>query len=88
MSDGLVSIKDRKKHNPEAYRETHKQKKSTFNPYKYVSPNLVNSQTDHIINQTTKQYLKKYDKHLKKFNATKALDEALAVNFKIFIIVY
>lgn len=47
---------------------------------------LFSNQTDHIINQTTKQHLKKYDKHLKKFNATKALDEALAVNFsfKIF----
>lgn len=48
--------------------------------------NFFSNQTDHIINQTTKQHLKKYDKHLKKFNATKALDEALAVNFnfKIF----
>jgi hypothetical protein len=32
---------------------------------------------------TTKQYLKKYDKQLKKFNATKALDEALTVKFNI-----
>lgn len=85
MSDGLLSIRDRKKHdiNSEAYREMNKQKKATsFNPYKYVSPNLVNSQTDHIINQTAKQYLKKYDKHLRKFNATKALDESLAVREK------
>jgi U3 small nucleolar RNA-associated protein 15 len=32
---------------------------------------------DHIISHETKQHLKKYDKHLKKFNATKALDAAL-----------
>jgi hypothetical protein len=30
----------------------------------------------------TKQNLKKYDKHLKKFNATKALDAALEVRQK------
>lgn len=47
MSDGLLSIKERKKYDPnsDTYRETHKHKKSnTFNPYKYVSPNLVSSQ--------------------------------------------
>jgi hypothetical protein len=35
------------------------------------------------VSLTTKQYLKKYDKHLKKFNATKALDEALQIKMRI-----
>ena len=36
--------------------------------------------TDHIVNHLTKQHLTKYDKHLKKFNSTKALDSSLEVN--------
>jgi hypothetical protein len=48
MADGLLSIKDRKKTdhlNPELH-QTAKSKPSnstTFNPYRYVSPNLFNS---------------------------------------------
>ncbi len=107
MSDGLLSIKDKRKPtsekssnlNQEPYNMTYKSKK--YNPYKYVSPSLVNSspvssfsilrnfvrlysiflckKNDHLIAHTTKQHLKKYDKHLKKFNASKALDSALDV---------
>ena len=47
MSDGLLSIKERKTHDPnsEAFRESNKHRNSLkkFNPYKYVSPNLVNN---------------------------------------------
>lgn len=46
MNDGLISIKDRKKRekNLEELKElASKKAKSTFNPYKYVSPTLVKS---------------------------------------------
>ena len=46
MSDGLISIKDRKKHDKtlEEMKELASKKlKNTFNPYKYVSPTLVKS---------------------------------------------
>ncbi len=44
MTDGLLSIKDKKKQDPnsELYMESHKHKKlNKFNPYKYASPNLI-----------------------------------------------
>ena len=49
MADGLLSIKDRRKTdhlNPEVDSATHNKPKpsnTTFNPYRYVSPNLFNS---------------------------------------------
>lgn len=47
MADGLLSIRDKRKHDPntESFRETFKQtnKSTKFNHYKYVSPSLVNS---------------------------------------------
>jgi hypothetical protein len=115
MSDGLISIKDRKNHDKRAGMKDsleERRHKGKFNPYKYVSPNLVKSspvkknekndydfrlldmildkscscflshlKNDHIINHQTKLHLKKYDKHLKKFNSTAALDAALDVGF-------
>ena len=46
------------------------------------------NQIDHIVSHTSKEHLKKYDKHLKKFNATKALDSALDVRPNIVISFY
>ena len=46
MNDGLISIKDRKKHDKtleEMKDLASKKQKNTFNPYKYVSPTLVKS---------------------------------------------
>jgi hypothetical protein len=54
MTDGLLSIKDKKKQDPnsELYMESHKHKKlNKFNPYKYASPNLTDSQ---VINYVLK----------------------------------
>lgn len=107
MTDGLLSIKERKK--PQSIEELkqaqQQQKVKKFNPYKYASPNFINNtvntlyigfkqliflivyfsllnKNDHVINHLTKQHLKPYDKNLKKFNSTKALDSALDVSFK------
>ena len=84
MSDGLFSIKERKKHDPVSSQLNKlNSSKNKFNPYRYISPNIItNSSNDHVIMHNTKQNLKKYDKHLKKFNATKALDAALEVRQK------
>lgn len=85
MSDGLFSIREQKKHDSNS-QQIYKQSpnKNKFNPYRYISPNIItNSSNDHIIMHNTKQNLKKYDKHLKKFNATKALDAALEVGFVV-----
>jgi hypothetical protein len=47
MADGLLSIRDKRKHDPntESFKETFRQtnKSTKFNHYKYVSPSLVNS---------------------------------------------
>ena len=47
MADGLLSIRDKRKHDPntESFKETYRQtnKSTKFNHCKYVSPNLVNS---------------------------------------------
>lgn len=51
MSDGLISIKDRKKHDrtvEELKELASKKAKRTFNPYKYVSPSLVKSSAVNI----------------------------------------
>ena len=47
MADGLLSIRDKRKHDPntESFKETYRQtnKSTKFNHYKYDGPNLVNS---------------------------------------------
>ncbi len=43
MSDGLLSIKERKKIDGDADRQAHRTKNLKFNPYKYISPNVANS---------------------------------------------
>lgn len=84
MSDGLLSIKERKKHDGSSVSKDMNRNRNKFNPYKYISPSLVaNSPNDHVIMHTTKQNLKKYDKHLKKFNASKALDAALEFKVRV-----
>ena len=103
MSDGLLSIKERKKPDDIVAFQKKQKKAEQFNPYRYASPNFINSsvciffnflkkkmyiffsfffnsQNDHVITHLTKQHLKPYDKNLKKFNATKALDSALDVS--------
>jgi U3 small nucleolar RNA-associated protein 15 len=70
MADGLLSIRDKRKHdvNSEAYRESfkHSHKSTEYNPYKYASPYLFNiSPNYHVISNATKIQLKNYDKNLK-----------------------
>lgn len=79
MSDGLLSIRERKTRS-----DNMKEAKKKYNPYKYISPSIINSSSnDHVIIHQTKQNLKKYDKNLKKFNASKALDAALDLKTRI-----
>jgi hypothetical protein len=44
MSDGLLSIKDRRKYDPNSHDKdfTKSAQKSIYNPYKYVSPSMQN----------------------------------------------
>lgn len=82
MTDGLLSIKTRK--NPEKKEEEVRLKKKTkaFNPYRYATPTFSDTSNDHIIQHTTKQHLEKFDKNLKKFNVTKALDSVLETHLR------
>lgn len=41
---------------------------------------LFRSQDDYLVSKPVKQHLAKYDKQLKKFNVSKALDTALEVS--------
>ena len=43
MSDGLLSIKERKKSDEFIAMQRKQQKSEKFNPYRYSSPNFVNS---------------------------------------------
>ena len=43
MSDGLLSIKERKKPEDFVALQKKQQKAEKFNPYRYASPNFVNS---------------------------------------------
>jgi hypothetical protein len=43
MSDGLLSIKERKKSDEFVAMQRKQQKSEKFNPYRYSSPNFVNS---------------------------------------------
>ena len=84
MSDGLLSFRDRKKHDFENKNKQLGSKNKGFNPYKYVSPAVfTTSATDHLILHEARPYLKSYDKQLKKFNSTKALDEALSLKTRV-----
>jgi hypothetical protein len=63
MSDGLLSIKDKRKPineksvslNQEPFNMTYKSKK--FNPYKYVSPTLVNGSPVSLVRKYGKHFL-------------------------------
>lgn len=84
MSDGLLSFKDRKKHDFENSKASFRPKSNGYNPYKYASPSIfTTSTTDHLISHEAKPHLKSYDKQLKKFNSTKALDEALSIKTRV-----
>ena len=48
MSDGLLSIKERKKPEDFIMSQRKQQKSEKFNPYRYASPNFVNSSVRNI----------------------------------------
>lgn len=84
MNDGLLSFRDRKKHDSEEHKSHLRSRNAGFNPYKYVSPTVFStSATDHLILHEARPRLKGYDKQLKKFNSTAALDEALSLKTRV-----
>ena len=48
MSDGLLSIKERKKPDDIVAFQKKQKKAEKFNPYRYASPNFVNSSVCHF----------------------------------------
>uniref|UniRef100_A0A3Q1EKN6 U3 small nucleolar RNA-associated protein 15 homolog n=1 Tax=Acanthochromis polyacanthus TaxID=80966 RepID=A0A3Q1EKN6_9TELE len=76
MTNSMLSIKHRK--SPEESREISGQQRRRPSYRVFVKgKNYIPKQDDYLVSKPVKQYLAKYDKQLKKFNVSKALDCAL-----------
>lgn len=76
MTNGILNIKHRK--SPEETKELFgKQKRSPSYRVFVKGKNYVPKQDDFLVSKPVKEHLSKFDKQLKKFNVSKALDTAL-----------
>ncbi|XP_008283140.1 U3 small nucleolar RNA-associated protein 15 homolog [Stegastes partitus] len=76
MTNSILSIKHRK--NPEESKDATGQQRRRPSYRVFVKgKNYVPKQDDYLVSKPVKQYLAKYDRQLKKFNVSKALDAAL-----------
>ncbi|XP_061623530.1 U3 small nucleolar RNA-associated protein 15 homolog [Phyllopteryx taeniolatus] len=76
MTNGILSIKHRK--TPEESNELSGQHRRRPAYRVFVKgKNYIPKQDDYLVSKPVKQHLEKYDKQLKKFNVSKALDVAL-----------
>uniref|UniRef100_A0A672ZJQ8 U3 small nucleolar RNA-associated protein 15 homolog n=1 Tax=Sphaeramia orbicularis TaxID=375764 RepID=A0A672ZJQ8_9TELE len=76
MTNGVLSIKHRK--SPEESKEvSHQQRRRPSYRVFVKGKNYMPKQDDYLVSKPVREYLTKYDKHLKKFNISKALDSAL-----------
>ncbi|XP_074526153.1 U3 small nucleolar RNA-associated protein 15 homolog [Halichoeres trimaculatus] len=76
MTNSILSIKHRK--SPEESKEKPGQQRRRPSYRVFVKgKNYVPKQDDYLVSKPVKQHLAKYDKQLKKFNVSKALDTAL-----------
>ncbi|KAG8011832.1 U3 small nucleolar RNA-associated protein 15-like protein [Nibea albiflora] len=76
MANGILSVKHRK--SLEESKETSGQQRRKPSYRVFVKgKNYVPKQDDYLVSKPVKQHLARYDKQLKKFNVSKALDTAL-----------
>ncbi|XP_017267728.1 U3 small nucleolar RNA-associated protein 15 homolog isoform X1 [Kryptolebias marmoratus] len=76
MSNSILSIKHRK--NPEESKEVTGQQRRRPSYRVFVKgKNYIPKQDDYLVSKSVKQHLAKYDKQLKRFSVSKALDTAL-----------
>ncbi|XP_054630152.1 U3 small nucleolar RNA-associated protein 15 homolog [Dunckerocampus dactyliophorus] len=76
MTNGILSIKHRK--NPEESKELSSQQRRRPSYRVFVrGKNYVPKQDDYLVSKPVRQHLSKFDKELKKFSVSKALDTAL-----------
>ncbi|XP_062240650.1 U3 small nucleolar RNA-associated protein 15 homolog [Platichthys flesus] len=75
MTNGILSMKHRK--NPEESKEVIQQRRRPSYRFFVKGKNYVPKQDDYLVSKPVKQHLAKYDKQLKKFNVSQALDTAL-----------
>ncbi|XP_041855543.1 U3 small nucleolar RNA-associated protein 15 homolog [Melanotaenia boesemani] len=76
MTNSILSIKHRK--SPEESNElTNQQRRRPSYRVFVKGKNYIPKQDDYLVSKPVKQHLAKYDKQLKKFNVSKALDKAL-----------
>ncbi|XP_014681803.1 PREDICTED: U3 small nucleolar RNA-associated protein 15 homolog [Priapulus caudatus] len=83
MADGLLSIQHRRPEiTKEEREETRLKKKSS---YKYIlqARTHLPSKGDFIVESEAKKVISKYDKHLQKFRASKALDAVLLTHHRL-----
>ncbi|KAK6173701.1 hypothetical protein SNE40_017107 [Patella caerulea] len=78
MTDGLLSMQRRKDSEPKDLKPVKK------NSYKYQlkAKTYVVQKTDQVVQHKKREILQKYDKSLKKFDHSKALDEALQLKIQ------
>ncbi|XP_056457669.1 U3 small nucleolar RNA-associated protein 15 homolog [Gadus chalcogrammus] len=75
MTNGILSIKH--KRTPEDSKGAVQQKRQPAYRIFVKGKNYVPKQEDYLVSKPVRQYLAKYDKLLRKFNVSKALDEAM-----------
>ncbi|KAF7200663.1 small subunit processome component [Nothobranchius furzeri] len=75
MTNSILSIKHRK--NLEEPKETSKPRRRPSYRVFMKGKNFVPKQDDYFVSKPARQHLAKYDKQLKRFNVSKALDTAL-----------
>ncbi|XP_037536847.1 U3 small nucleolar RNA-associated protein 15 homolog [Nematolebias whitei] len=79
MTNSILNIKHRK--NPEESKEVTGQQRRRPSYRVFVKgKNYVPKQDDYLVSKPVKQHLAKYDKQLKKFNVSQALDTALKMS--------
>ncbi|XP_061754197.1 U3 small nucleolar RNA-associated protein 15 homolog [Nerophis ophidion] len=76
MTSGILSIKHRK--NPEELNKVSSQQRRRPSYRVFVKgKNYAPKQDDYLVSKPVRQHLEKYDKLLRKFNVSKALDKAM-----------
>uniref|UniRef100_A0A8C7ZVI1 U3 small nucleolar RNA-associated protein 15 homolog n=1 Tax=Oryzias sinensis TaxID=183150 RepID=A0A8C7ZVI1_9TELE len=76
MTNSILSIKHRKPSEEAKETAGHQRRRPSYRVYAHRK-SYVPKQDDYLVSKPVRQHLAKYDKQLKKFNVSKALDTAL-----------
>uniref|UniRef100_A0A671LA30 U3 small nucleolar RNA-associated protein 15 homolog n=1 Tax=Sinocyclocheilus anshuiensis TaxID=1608454 RepID=A0A671LA30_9TELE len=86
MTNGVLSVRHRR-HQKDKEMLTSRRRRGPSYQVFVKGKNFVPRQDDFLVSKPVKQYLRKYDKQLKSFEVSKALDTALQVNIHPYVTV-